>query len=88
MPKEMRGIIVPVVTPFHANEDIDEEALRRIVNYLIDNGVHGIFPVGGQSEFFALTADEKKRVIDVIVEEVNGRVHMFERLIGLQVSCR
>ena len=74
MPKEMYGIIVPVVTPFHADESLNESGLRTIVNYLIDNGVHGLFPCGSQGELFSLSTDEKKRVMDVVIEETNGRI--------------
>lgn len=74
MAKEIKGVIVPIVTPFHADETINEQALRQIVDYLIDNGVHGLFPVGSQGEFFALTIDEKKRVMDIVLNQAAGRV--------------
>lgn len=40
---QLKGILVPVVTPFKNNE-IDEEGFRTIINYLIESGVHGIIP--------------------------------------------
>ncbi len=77
MAKEIKGIVVPVVTPFHADETVNESALRKIVNYLVDNGVHGLFPSGSQGELFALSTDEKKRVMDVVIEENNGRAFVM-----------
>jgi 4-hydroxy-tetrahydrodipicolinate synthase len=77
MLKEIKGIVVPVVTPFNKDESLNESALRQIVNYLVDSGVHGLFPCGSQSEFFALTTDEKKRVMDVVIEENNGRAFVM-----------
>jgi len=77
MGKEIEGIIPAVVTPFDKNEDVDAGGFRKIVNYLIDNGVHGIFPVGSQGEFFSLTNEEKKRLIDIAVEETRGRVFVM-----------
>ena len=74
MVKELKGILVPMVTPFNADESLDETALRRIVNYLIESGVHGLFPAGSQSEFYALNPDEKKRIADVVIDETDGRV--------------
>ena len=74
MPKEMYGIIVPVVTPFNEDESINEDGLRVIVNYLIDNGVHGLFPSGSQGELFSLSTEEKKRVTDIVIEETDGRI--------------
>ena len=77
MGKEIEGIIPAVVTPFDENEDVDEEGFRRVINYLIDSGVHGLFPVGSQGEFFSLTNEEKKRLIDIAVEEARGRVFVM-----------
>ncbi len=77
MGKQIKGIVVPVVTPFRRDESINEDALRQIVNYLIAGGVHGLFPSGSQGELWALTSDEKKRVMDVVIEEANGRVFVM-----------
>lgn len=74
MAKEIKGIVVPVVTPFNEDESLNESALRRIVDYLVDSGVHGLFPCGSQGEFFALTTDEKKRVMDVVIQQTAGRI--------------
>jgi len=74
MGKELQGIIVPVVTPFDDEEEIDERALRAMVDYLIASGVHGLFPAGSQGEFFSLTLDEKKRVMDIVIDQARGRV--------------
>jgi 4-hydroxy-tetrahydrodipicolinate synthase len=77
MGKEIEGIIPAVVTPFDENENVDEEGFRQIISYLIDSGVHGIFPVGSQGEFFTLTNEEKRRLIDIAVEEARGRVFVM-----------
>jgi len=77
MGKEIKGIVVPVVTPFTPDETIDESALRRIVDYLVDNGIHGLFPSGSQGELFALSTDEKKRVMDVVMEQNAGRAFVM-----------
>ena len=44
--KEIKGVIVPMVTPLNADETVDIGSLRRLVNYLIDNGVHGLWASG------------------------------------------
>jgi 4-hydroxy-tetrahydrodipicolinate synthase len=77
MGKPIEGIIPAVVTPFDQNENVDEGGFRTILNYLIDSGVHGLFPVGSQGEFFSLTNEEKKRLIDIAVEEARGRVFVM-----------
>ena len=77
MGKPLQGIIVPIVTPFKADETVDEAALRRMVDHLIASGVHGLFPAGSQGEFFALTVDEKKRIMDVVVDQARGRAFVM-----------
>jgi 4-hydroxy-tetrahydrodipicolinate synthase len=74
---EIKGVVVPMVTPFNSDESLDEGALRVIVDYLIDAGVHGLFPAGSQSEFYALSIDEKKRIMEIVVEQANGRVFVM-----------
>ncbi len=77
MAKELRGIIPAVITPFTPDERVDEPAFRKVVNLLIDHGVHGLFPAGTGGEFSALTMDEKKRLMDVTVKEAAGRVFVM-----------
>ena len=77
MAKEIKGIVIPVVTPFNEDESLNESGLRRIVNYLIDAGVHGHFPSGSQGEMWALSTDEKKRVMEITVEAADGRVFVM-----------
>jgi 4-hydroxy-tetrahydrodipicolinate synthase len=72
-----KGIIPAMVTPVTPDGKINVEALRKLTRYLIDGGVHGLFPVGSQGEFYALTFEEKKRVIEVVVEETQGRVPVY-----------
>lgn len=74
---EIKGIVVPLVTPFNSDETVDEGALRVIVDYLIDAGVHGLFPSGSQGELYALSTDEKKRLMDIVVEQANGRAFVM-----------
>lgn len=72
-----KGIIPAMVTPITKEGKLNESALRRLTNYLIEGGVHGLFPIGSQGEFYALTFEEKKRVIDIVLEETNGRVPVY-----------
>jgi 4-hydroxy-tetrahydrodipicolinate synthase len=71
---KLRGVITPVVTVFDADENIDESGFRRIVAYLIEHGVNGIFPCGGQGEGYSLNASEKLRLLDICLETANGRI--------------
>lgn len=69
------GIFPALVTPFTDDgKNVDEERMRVLVNRCIELGVHGVVPCGTTGEFVNLTTDEKKRVIEIVVDEVNGRV--------------
>ena len=72
-----KGIIPAMVTPVTSSGKINVNALRKLTNYLIKGGVHGLFPVGSQGEFYALTFEEKKRVIEIVVDEAGGRVPVY-----------
>ena len=69
------GIFPALVTPFTDDgKSIDEERLRALVNHCIELGVHGIVPCGTTGEFVNLTVEERKRLLEVVLDEVNGRV--------------
>ncbi len=74
---EIKGVVVPLVTPFNDDESLDEGALRVIVDYLIDAGVHGLFPSGSQGELYALSGQEKMRVMEIVAEQANGRAFVM-----------
>lgn len=73
----IHGIIPAMVTPFDEDENVNEGALRQLVNHLIDGGVHGLFPTGSQGEFFALTPRERANVWEIVVDETAGRVPVY-----------
>lgn len=74
---KFQGIIPAVVTPFDEEERLNEEGMREIIDFLVKRGVHGIFAVGSQGEFYSLTEEEKKRLIEVCVDAVDGRVPLL-----------
>jgi 4-hydroxy-tetrahydrodipicolinate synthase len=74
---QIRGIIPPVATPMQANEDLDLPRLKWFLDHLITSGVHGIFVLGTNSEFYALDEKEKQQVIATAVEHVHGRVPVY-----------
>ena len=72
-----KGIIPAMVTPLDDQGRINEGALRKLTNHLIDGGVHGLFPVGSQGEFFSLTFEQKKEAIRIVVDETRERVPVY-----------
>jgi 4-hydroxy-tetrahydrodipicolinate synthase len=73
----IHGIIPPVATPMKDNEDLDLPRLRWFLDHLISAGVHGLFVLGTNSEFYALDEREKQEVIATAVQHVRGRVPVF-----------
>jgi 4-hydroxy-tetrahydrodipicolinate synthase len=71
---ELHGIVPPLLTPLDENERVSEPDLRRLVNYVIEGGVHAVFALGSTGEPFALTGEEQKRCVCIAVEEAAGRV--------------
>ena len=69
----IHGSIVALITPFK-NGKLDEDALRKIVEWHVEQGTHGIVPVGTTGECPTLTHDEHCKVIKITVEQAKGRV--------------
>jgi 4-hydroxy-tetrahydrodipicolinate synthase len=69
----IHGSIVALITPFRDGK-LDESALRKIVEWQIEQGTHGIVPVGTTGESPTLSHDEHCRVIEIVVQQVAGRV--------------
>lgn len=74
---QIHGIIPPVATPMQANEDLELPRLRWFLDRLIEAGVHGLFVLGTNSEFYALDEREKQEVIATAVAHVRGRVPVW-----------
>jgi 4-hydroxy-tetrahydrodipicolinate synthase len=72
--KLLRGVVPPVCTPFTADYEVDEKSLRKLINHLIDGGVHGLFVLGSTSEVAYLTDKRRADVIRIAIDETKGRV--------------
>jgi 4-hydroxy-tetrahydrodipicolinate synthase len=66
-----------MVTPLTGDGKLNKNAFRRFIKYLVDGGLHGIFVTGTTGEFYGLSAEEKREMFDIAVEEVNGRVPVY-----------
>lgn len=72
---DFRGTYTVLVTPFvEDGSGVDVAALRRLVNWQIDEGIHGLIPLGSTGEFLSLSREERRQVIEVCVAEAAGRV--------------
>ena len=72
--KILRGVVPPVCTPFTSDYEVDEKSFRRLINHLIDGGVHGLFVLGSTSEVAYLTDKRRADVIRIAIDETAGRV--------------
>jgi len=70
----LTGCGTALVTPFTAAGAVDQEALRRLVEWQIVEGIHFLVPCGSTGEAATMTVDEHRRVVEIVVEQVNGRV--------------
>jgi 4-hydroxy-tetrahydrodipicolinate synthase len=69
--------ITPAVTPLTADGAIDHASCKTLYRHLIEGGVDGILILGSIGEFFALTMDQKKELIQTAVQEVGGRIPLL-----------
>ena len=74
MTKELQGIIPPLTTPFTEGGDVYEEGLRRLVEFQVEKGSHGLFICGTYGSGPIMTVEERKKVHEVVVDQVKGRV--------------
>ena len=71
---KIQGIFTPHMVPLDGAGRITEAELRRYVDWLIAKGVHGLYPNGSTGEFTRFTADERRRIVQVVCEQAAGRV--------------
>jgi|TARA_B100000085_G_scaffold231171_1_gene217923 4-hydroxy-tetrahydrodipicolinate synthase len=62
------------MVPLSPNGDINEEELRRYIDWLIDKGVHGLYPNGSTGEFTRFNAEERRRIIKIVCDQTANRV--------------
>jgi 4-hydroxy-tetrahydrodipicolinate synthase len=70
------GVYVAMLTSFSEDGSINEKEMRRIVDFLIESGVDGLFPVSTVGEYIHMNEEEKVRLMEVVVDQSDGRVHV------------
>src|SRR5574340_1592325 len=74
-PRErLRGIFTPNLVPMNDEGEINEPELRRYTDWLIDRGVHGLYPNGSTGEFTRFTPEERRRIIAIMTDQTRGRI--------------
>lgn len=73
-PNRLSGIFTPNLVPMDQHGNINEGELRRYVDWLIERGVHGLYPNGSTGEFTRFTPEERRRIVAIIADQTAGRV--------------
>nr|WP_142663964.1 dihydrodipicolinate synthase family protein [Paracoccus laeviglucosivorans] len=70
----LEGIYTPLITPFHADGQVDYDALGAVVEHLVASGVHGLISGGSTGENYAETVEERLEIARIITEKTAGRL--------------
>lgn len=73
----IKGVVVPIITVIDKEEKIDEEGMRKQVEYVINGGMHGILAFGSNGEFYQIEEDEMERGLKIMVDQAAGRVPVY-----------
>ena len=71
-PLPLHGVVPPTVTAFDADESVDLDATAAHARFVVDAGCHGVFPLGTNGEFPLLTGEERRRVVETVVDEIES----------------
>ena len=74
MEKKYHGVIPPIITPVDEQENVDEAGYRKLLEYCVEGGLHGILVCGTNGETMALTQRERNRAIWITLDQVAGRI--------------
>jgi 4-hydroxy-tetrahydrodipicolinate synthase len=74
---DWHGVIPALVTPFTADGAIDEDKFRRNVALMVEQGAHGVLVGGCTAEFWAMSDDERDRLVRIAADEIKGRVRII-----------
>lgn len=72
-----QGILPAMITPLTPEGKLNEKALRKLVNHLVAGGIHGIFAAGTTGEFYGLSLEEHRAVLEITKDEAKGRVPIY-----------
>lgn len=75
--KKMYGVNTPISTPMLENGEVDYQSLKNLCEFLIEKGIHGLYPNGSTGEMCYLTLEERKKILECVVETAKGRVNVF-----------
>ena len=78
-----KGVLPALITPRTKDGDISIPALRKLIDFLIDGGVHGIFSVATTGEFYSISENEYREILEATVDQTAGRVPVYAGAISI-----
>lgn len=75
--ERLKGVFTALVTPFDEEDNIKEDSLRKIISYNLKGGVSGFYVCGSTGESLLLTVEERKKVLDIVKDEVKDRAFII-----------
>jgi len=72
-----KGIIPPMTTPLGKDENVDKKGIENIVDHLIKDGVHGLFPLGSTGEWYGMNFNQKREILETVIEVTNKRLPVY-----------
>jgi 4-hydroxy-tetrahydrodipicolinate synthase len=69
-----KGVFTALVTPFNKDGSVDEKALRDFVEFQIENGIHGLVPMGTTGESPTVSHEEHHKIVEIVIDQTGGRV--------------
>ncbi|MEG1985463.1 MAG: dihydrodipicolinate synthase family protein, partial [Oscillospiraceae bacterium] len=82
MDERFKGIFAALVTPYTESKEVSYTELKKLVRHLIKEGVNGFYVGGSTGEAFLLSHDERKKILEAVLEENAG-----ERIVIAHVGC-
>lgn len=77
MTQTLKGVYVPLATALTEKENLDETGMRRLIRLVLEGGVHGLISGGSTGEFFGLSPEKRRLLLEIVLEEVKGRVPVY-----------
>ena len=70
---EIKGVIPATMTFFDENENVDEKRTRDMTEFMLQAGADGFYLTGSTGECFTMTLEERKQVVEIVIDQVKGR---------------
>lgn len=78
--KKLYGVTVPIITPFDEKGEVDLPSLENLAEYIVQSGLHCLYPCGTTGEMLMLSLEERKAIVETVVRKADYRVPVFAQV--------